>query len=123
MPNRSQIPPTHPSQAKAAPSKAGGQRHPEIGADAMGIAGWMMACELLALLRDAGVITVEQGADLIARSIADANRAAAKRPHPAFQRTRRGLELYLAGWQKVPPDRSRGRRPRQSRPQQPSQSL
>lgn len=106
MPHRSRPTPPKPGHA---------DRHPEIGADAMGIAGWMMACELLALLRDAGIITVEQGSELIARSIADAKRAAEKRPHPAFQRTRRGLEIYLAGWQKVPPDRSRARRPRQTR--------
>ncbi len=107
MPNRSHVPPSKPASKPAA---AGGQ--PELGADAMGIAGWLMACELLALLRDAGLITVEQGADLIARSIASAERAAARQPDPALLRTRRGLARLLAGWQRVPPDRSRARRPR-----------
>lgn len=74
-------------------------------AAAVGIAGWMLAGELMTLLRDRGIITTEDGETIIARALADAEALTGvvqgEAPEGAIDSLRRLRET----WSREPPRR------------------
>jgi hypothetical protein len=75
------------------------------GAAALGVAGWMLAAELLTMMRDKGVISTEVGEAIIARALADAQALADRVQSRALQDSIETLRRLLENWPLEPPRR------------------
>jgi hypothetical protein len=73
------------------------------GAASMGMAGWLIAAELLTRMRELGLLSTEEATGIIARAHADAEGLGGRLKGPSIARTRNGLARYLASWRSAAP--------------------
>jgi hypothetical protein len=86
------------TQAKTAPTKSGSNRVTvsSDSATALGLAGWLVAAELLNKLRERGVISGVDGLNIIDRALADAEALDAQLTGPPLNGALLCLERFLA---------------------------
>jgi hypothetical protein len=67
---------------------------------ALGVAGYALAMELLTTLKEQELISHDEAASVIDRTLAALERTDAATPHPAFRMARQALDRQLALWQR-----------------------